>query len=313
MTTPQKLLTTFNESSTAFDVLAGVDLRGKFAVVTGGYSGIGLEMTRALVSAGADVLVPARRPAVAKAVLENIASVRALDLTDPVSINRFSSELISEKRDVDILINAAGVMKKSPTMVGPGWESHLAIHHLGPFLLTQGLMPVIAAEGRVIGLSSSAHFLSDIQWDDLHFEKPGTYDQWRAYGQSKTAVALFSLYLDGILSQRGAHAYSVHPGSILTPLQREIPREEQVRQGWIDSHGNAPDGFKSPEQGAATAVWAATSPLLVDHGGSYLQDCNLATSATSKDMLVGGVMPWATDPSAAARLWQLSEQIVAKL
>ena len=299
----------FSRDSTADEVLDGIDLHGRFAVVTGGYSGLGLEMTRSLAAAGADVLVPARRPEVARAALGIAASVVPLNLTDPSAVRRFAQDVVDGGRDLDILINAAGIMTGQRTLVGPGWEAHLAVHHLAPYLLGRHLLPAIAPGARVVGLSSSGHFLSDIRWDDPHFERTTEYDQWVAYGQSKTAVALFARAFDDLLSDRGAHAFAVHPGSILTPLQREVPAPEQRRLGWIDDQGRPPAGFKSAEQGAATAVWAATSPLLDAHGGAYCQDCDIAQNATTDDMLIGGVKPWVLDRDAAERLWALSARI----
>ncbi|MFD2795895.1 SDR family NAD(P)-dependent oxidoreductase [Promicromonospora vindobonensis] len=303
----------FGHDSTATEVLQGIDLHGRFAVVTGGSSGLGLEMTRSLAAAGADVLVPARRPQAARAALGDLASVAPLDLTDLPAVRRFAQDLLDRGRGIDILINGAGIMTAPRTIVGPGWEAHLAVHHLAPYLLTNQLLPVISAGARVVGLSSSAHFLSDIRWDDPHFRRTTDYDQWTAYGQSKTAVALFALGLDARLTERGAHAFAVHPGSILTPLQREIPTAEQHRLGWIDDHGRPPAGFKSVEQGAATAVWAATAALLEEHGGAYCQDCDVARPATTDDMLVGGAKPWVIDRDAAERLWDLTTRAVTGL
>ena len=161
----------------------------------------------------------------------------------------------------------------------------------------------------MVSVASSGHFLSGIRWTDPHFHQG--YDRWQAYAQSKTANALFAVHLDslGAAAGTGVRAFAVHPGSILTPLQRHIPREEQVAQGWMSADGTPAQGFKTPAQGAATAVWAATSPLLADRGGAYCQDCDIAEPATTDDMLTGGVKPWATDPEAAARLWHLSMEL----
>lgn len=153
-------------------------------------------------------------------------------------------------------------------------------------------------------LSSAAHFLSGMRWDDLHFDSG--YDRWLAYAQSKTATALFATHLAAVGAAYGLGAFAVHPGSILTPLQRHFPREEQIEQGWIDQHGRQAEGVKTPVQGAASAVWAATAPALDAHTGAYCQDCDVADPATDEDMLRGGVKPWATDPVDAARLWELS-------
>ncbi|MEU1118965.1 MULTISPECIES: SDR family NAD(P)-dependent oxidoreductase [unclassified Streptomyces] len=307
ITEQHKLGTGFGAHSTATDVLAGVDLTGATALVTGGYSGLGLATTRALVHAGAHVIVPARRPDTAEAALHGLprTEVRALDLSDLESVRVFSERFLETGRPLDVLINGAGVMACPEARVGPGWEAHFAVNHLGHFALAHRLSPSFASTGaRVVAVASSGHFLSDIRWDDPHFRSG--YDRWLAYAQSKTANALFALHLDRLGTPRDLHAFAVHPGSILTPLQRHIPRDEQLAQGWITQDGTPAEGFKTPEQGAATAVWTATSPLLKGRGGAYYQDCDIAEPATTDDMLIGGVKPWAVDPDAAARLWDLS-------
>ncbi|MGI5346888.1 SDR family NAD(P)-dependent oxidoreductase [Streptomyces sp. CA-250714] len=301
--------TGFGAHSTADDVLAGVDLSGRTALVTGGYSGLGLETTRALVRAGAHVIVPARRPAAAEEALRGVprAEVQELDLADLESVRAFSSGFLDTGRTLDLLINGAGIMACPETRVGPGWEAHFAINHLGHFALVNRLRPALTEGARVVSVASSGHFLSDVRWHDLHFRDG--YDRWPAYAQSKTANALFAVHLDKLGADSGLHAFAVHPGSILTPLQRHIPYDEQRAQGWITPDGTPAAGFKTPAQGAATAVWAATSPLLDGHGGAYCQDCAIAEPARTDDMLVGGVKPWAVDPDAASRLWQLSSEL----
>ncbi|MFC4122131.1 oxidoreductase [Nonomuraea zeae] len=299
----------FDARSTADEVLAGIDLSGRNVLVTGGYSGLGLAASSALARAGAHVIVPARRPAVAKEALRDVpgTEVRELDLASLDSVRKFGERFLETGRTLDIVINGAGVMAFPHTLVGPGWEAHFAINHLGHHALVNRLRPAFAAGARVVSVASAGHFLSDIRWDDLHFRDG--YDHWAAYGQSKTANALFAVHLDALGAAAGLRAFAVHPGSILTPLQRRIPREEQIAQGWIGRDGTQAAGFKTPEQGAATAVWAATSPLLDEYGGAYCQDCDIAEPATTDDMLIGGVKPWATDPGAAARLWRLSSEL----
>lgn len=308
--TQHKLGSGFGAHSTADDVLTGIDLSDMTALVTGGYSGLGLETTRALARAGARVIVPARRPAAAEEALRDIpkTEVHALDLADLESVRAFSDRFLDAGRTLDVIINGAGVMACPETRVGPGWEAHFAINHLGHFALVNRLRPALTpGRSRVVSVASSGHFLSGIRWDDLQFRDG--YDRWLAYAQSKTANALFAVHLDGLGAADGPRAFSVHPGSILTPLQRHIPREEQLAQGWITPEGEPAPGFKTPAQGAATAVWAATSPLLERYGGAYCQDCDLADPATTDDMLVGGVKPWALDPAQAARLWDLSSEL----
>ena len=302
--TQHKIGSGFGAASTADDVLAGIDLTGSTALVTGGYSGLGLEITRALTAAGAQVVVPARRTGTARQALDGIAEVDALDLADLDSVEAFAHRFLDTGRTLDLVITNAGIMACPETLAGPGWEAHFAVNHLGHFALINRLRTaLVPGRTRVVAVASSGHFLSDIRWHDPHFRTG--YDRWRAYGQSKTANALFAVHLNSL----GLRAFSVHPGSILTPLQRHVPRAEQIAQGWMDAHGVPADGFKTPQQGAATAVWAVTAPQLDDHGGAYCQDCDIAEPATDDDVLVGGVKPWALDPASAARLWQFSAEL----
>ncbi|WP_433187957.1 SDR family NAD(P)-dependent oxidoreductase [Actinoallomurus sp. CA-150999] len=306
----QKIGSGFGAQSTAEEVLTGIDLSGRTALVTGGYSGLGLETTRALTRAGAYVIVPARRRAAAEEALGEVpgTEVHELDLADLESVRVFSERILEAGRTLDVVIAGAGIMACPETRVGPGWEAHFATNHLGHFALVNRLRPALTpGRARVVSVASSGHFLSPIRWDDLH-SRTG-YDGWLAYAQSKTANALFAVHLDALGAGDGLRAFAVHPGSILTPLQRHVPRAEQIAQGWIDAEGRPVAGFKTPVQGAATAVWAATSPLLDAHGGAYCQDCDIAEPATTDDMLIGGVKPWAVDPGEAARLWDLSGEL----
>ncbi|MGK5553590.1 SDR family NAD(P)-dependent oxidoreductase [Actinomadura kijaniata] len=305
----RKIGSGFGAHSTAREVLAGIDLTGRTALVTGGYSGLGLEITRALSGAGARVLVPARRTGAAREALRGVDRVEVdeLELADLESVRRFGERVAGSGRAVDLVIANAGIMACPETRVGPGWEAHLAVNHLGHFALVNRLRPALAPGARVVAVASSGHFLSGMRWDDVHFRNG--YDRWLAYAQSKTANALFAVHLDALGERSGVRAFAVHPGSILTPLQRHVPREEQIAQGWMNEDGEPAPGFKTPGQGAATAVWAATSPLLAGRGGLYCQDCDVAEPATTDDMLVGGVRPWAVDAGDAARLWALSSEL----
>jgi NAD(P)-dependent dehydrogenase (short-subunit alcohol dehydrogenase family) len=290
----------FNNRSTASDVLAGLDLSGKTAVVTGGYSGIGLETTRALANAGATVIVPARRPELASKNLEGIAGteVDELDLADLESVQKFAERRLADGRHIDLLINGAGIMACAETRTPQGWELQFATNHLGHYALVNRLLPVLEG-ARVVSVSSGGHGLSAIRWDDPHFEDG--YDRWLAYGQSKTANVLFAVELDRL----GVKAFALHPGAILTPLQRHIPVEEQREMGWMDAEGNPPEYFKTTEQGAATQTWAATSPKLGALGGVYLEDCEVAQVSTEGP----GVRPHAIDPDEARRLWAYSADL----
>ncbi|NUP69319.1 MAG: SDR family NAD(P)-dependent oxidoreductase [Nonomuraea sp.] len=311
MTTAQhKIGSGFGATSTAGEVLAGIDLTGRLAIVTGGYSGIGLETTRALTEAGAHVVVPARRRATAEEALAGVKDVEVdeLDLGDQESVRGFAERFLASGRTVDIMIDSAGIMACPETRVGPGWEAQFATNHLGHFALVNRLWPAIAPGGaRIVSVSSRAHHFSGMRWDDVQWTRG--YDKWEAYGQAKTANVLFAVHLDRLGRDAGVRAFSLHPGGIITPLQRHIPKEEMIERGWIDEAGNVlnPQGFKTPQQGAATQVWAATSPQLDGLGGVYLEDCDIAEPAT--DTLPTGVKPWATDPTEASRLWDLSADL----
>ena len=307
--TPQKPIGSgFGRDSTAAEVLAGLDLTGVSAVVTGGYSGVGLETTRALTAAGASVLVPARRPDHARDVLAGLDAVDVdeMDLADLDSVRAFCDRLLASGRPVDVLINNAAVMANDETRVGPGWESQFATNHLGHFALTNRLWPALASRGaRVVSVSSTGHQSSGIRWDDVQFEDG--YDKWAAYGQAKTANVLFAVELDRLASPDGVRALSVMPGGIQTPLQRHLDRDEMVALGWFDEAGNDLYDWKTPEQGAATQLWAATSPRLAGIGGVYCEDSDIAFPAAPD--LQGGVSQHAIDPDQARRLWALSADL----
>ncbi|MFD5813574.1 SDR family NAD(P)-dependent oxidoreductase [Streptomyces sp. NPDC127038] len=310
-TAQHKIDSGFGARSTADEVLRGIDLSGKLAIVTGGYSGLGLETTRALTRAGAHVVVPARRPAAAREALADIegAETDELDLGDLDSVRGFAERFLASGRVVDIVIDSAGIMACPETRVGPGWEAQFATNHLGHFALVNRLWPAIAPGGaRVVSVSSAGHHNSGIRWDDPHWRTG--YDKWEAYGQAKTANVLFAVELDRRGRDFGVRAFSLHPGGILTPLQRHLPRAEMVERGWIDEDGKPlnPEGFKTPEQGAATQVWAATSPRLDGLGGVYCEDCDIAEPAPA-DGGRTGVRDYATDPEQASRLWELSAEL----
>jgi NAD(P)-dependent dehydrogenase (short-subunit alcohol dehydrogenase family) len=305
MSTPQQSINSgFGASTTAAEVLDGIDLTGKHVLVTGGYSGIGLETVKAVAAAGAQVVVPARRPKVAEEALAGIAGVETgeLDLGDLASVEAFANRLLDAGRGFDAVIDSAGVMASPETRVGPGWELQFAVNHLGHFALVNRLAPLLNEGSRVVAVSSGGHRRSPIRWDDPHFAEG--YDRWEAYGQSKTANVLFAVHLDRLAQGRGVRAFALHPGGILTPLQRHVSREDQVAMGWVDADGNAvADWFKTTEQGAATQTWAAFSPQLDGKGGVYLQDCDVA------ELGEGGVAEYAVDPEQAARLWDFSVEL----
>ncbi|WP_182875920.1 oxidoreductase [Microbispora sp. H10670] len=286
----------FGAASTAGEVLAGVDLTGRTAVVTGGYSGVGLAATRALAGAGARVVVPARRPETARRALAGVerAEVERLDLADLDSVRAFAERFLHRRATIDILMAAAGIMACPETRVGPGWEAQFAVNHLGHYALTHLVWPALTVTGaaRVVSVSSGYGADWRIRWDDPQFTRG--YDKWAAYAQSKLANILFARHLDRLGGPYGVHAFSVNPGWIRTPLQRHLTDGEMVAAGWIDAEGNAAPGlFRTPEQGAATPVWAATARELDGHGGAYCADCRVTGEGPADD-------------DEAARLWALS-------
>ncbi|MFI5679328.1 oxidoreductase [Streptomyces cellulosae] len=306
----QPLDSPFSATSTAEDVMAGLDLSGATAVVTGGYSGLGLETTRGLATAGARVIVPARRPGAARAALADVdgCEVIPMDLADLDSVRAASAQINGSIDRLDLLMAVAGVMATPERRVGHGWEGQLAVNHFGHFALACELYPLLAAAdgARVVVNSSAGHTLTGIRWHDPHFRTG--YDKWLAYGQAKTANALFAVQLDTLGRNDGVRAFTLHPGKIITGLQREMTLQEQIERGWVDEHGTVIGAdFKTASQGAATGLWAATSSLLNGRGGLYLEDCDVARiSAPAEPMDDGGVREYAIDPDAAARLWELS-------
>jgi NAD(P)-dependent dehydrogenase (short-subunit alcohol dehydrogenase family) len=228
--TPQQPLGSgFGARSTATEVLAGIDLSGRLAVLTGGYSGIGVETTRALTAAGAHVVVPARRP---EAVPEDLAKsdrveVHRLDLADLGSVRAFAEEFLASGRGIDVLINGAGVMACPETRVGPGWEAQFATNHLGHFALATGLHDALAAgaaergEARIVSVSSTAHMRAGVDFTDLHFTRR-PYDPQIAYAQSKTANVLFAVEATRRWAADGIFANAVNPGGVATGLQRHF-------------------------------------------------------------------------------------------
>lgn len=307
----------FGATTTAVEALAGRDLSGLTAIVTGGYSGLGTETTRVLSEAGATVVVPARDAAKAGAALAGMTRVEleSLDLADPASIDAFAGRFLASGRALPVLINSAGVMAAPLTRDARGHELQFTTNHLGHFRLAARLWPALrAAQGaRVVSVSSAGHHFGPVDFDDPNFERRD-YDKWQAYGQSKTANALFALELDRRGESHGVRAFSVHPGAILTDLVRHLDIEDFRRFGLVDEATGEVrlerrQGFKTVEQGAATQIWCATSPQLNGLGGVYCEDCDVAEPVSGTSEERRGVSPWAMDPEAAARLWPLSERL----
>jgi NAD(P)-dependent dehydrogenase (short-subunit alcohol dehydrogenase family) len=303
----------FGMRTTAAEVVAGIDLKGKTVLVTGGYSGLGLETVRALAGAGAKVIVGARRPDVAAEDLKGVANVtiRTLDLSDPASIDAFAAEVAGIAPKLDILINNAAIMACPLARDARGYESQFATNHLGHFQMTARLWPLIRAAGpgaRVVALSSIGHARNGLDLDDVNFERRD-YEKWLAYAQAKSANALFAFELDRLAAPHGVRAFSVHPGGIKTPLQRHLTMDEQIAMGWYKPDGTLIDIFKTTEQGAATSVWCATSPMLDGKGGVYCEDCDIALPWAEGMNPYSGVRPHVSDPALAEGLWTLSERM----
>lgn len=301
---------TFDAMSTADDVLAGVDLRGRRALITGASTGLGKETARALAAAGASVVLGVRSAdkgeAARASIVETVAGadveVAVFDLSSLASIRAFGAAFAADGRPLHLLVNNAGVMATPFERTADGFELQFGTNHLGHFALTQHLLPqlIASAPSRIVNLSSEGHRTAGVDFDDPNYERR-PYDMWQSYGQAKSANVLFTLELQRRFGGQGVSAYAVHPGMVNTELSRYMTREaikellDRVRSAPTNSSGKV--SYKSIPQGAATTVYAATSTE--PPPGSYLADCAVATAAAH-----------ATDPADAERLWALSEHLV---
>lgn len=307
----------FNATSTASEVIKGIDLKGKTAIITGGNTGIGLETTKVLAAAGATVIVPARDIDKAKANLAGIANVEleVMDLLRPESIDSFAEKFLATDRALDILINNAGIMWVPLRRDSRGIESQLAANYLGQFHLVARLWPALkkANGARVVNVSSQGHQFGGFNFEDPNFENR-EYETLQGYGQSKTACNLFTMELDARAMAFGVRAYSLHPGSVGgTDLAREASLELFQQMGFLDAEGKLlPEvaaSLKTIPQGAATTVWCATSPMLDEVGGVYCEDGDIAELAIGA-VPSGGVKPYSLDEKDAKKLWELSEEMI---
>jgi NAD(P)-dependent dehydrogenase (short-subunit alcohol dehydrogenase family) len=309
MTEPTPITTPFNARSTAAEVVDGIDLTGHRAIVTGAASGIGVETARSLAAAGAEVTLAVRNAKAGEQAAEDISAttgnkhvlVAPLDLADQRSVAAFTA---AWDGPLHILVNNAGVMMTPEMRTPEGWELQFATNHLGHFALTTGLHQALAAAGRarVVALSSVAHLRNAVDFEDIHFRQRA-YDPSVAYAQSKTANALFAVEAARRWAADGVTINAAHPGAILTNLTRHLSQQEldtAVSSGYV---------FKTPQQGAATSVLLATSPQLEGVSGRYFEDCNEARHHVPGT--TGGVADHALDPEAAARLWQVSLDMLA--
>lgn len=313
----------FTAASTAEDVIKGINLNGKTAIVTGGYSGIGLETARILSEAGAKVIVPARDTAKAKSRLENLnVELEEMDLMNPASIDAFAERFNATGRPLHILVNSAGIMAAPLVRDSRGYESQFATNHLGHFQLTARLWPALQkADGaRVVSVSSWGHRFSPVIFDDPNFNNR-EYDRIAAYGQSKTANILFAVQLDQSGRKHNVRAFAVHPGGIIdTDLSRHYSLDDLRSFGVLDENDkpilDPSRQLKTVQQGASTSVWCATSPQLEGKGGVYCENNNISP-VVPDDVDFGqqvgsmplGVLRYAIEPKSAQQLWTLSEQL----
>jgi NAD(P)-dependent dehydrogenase (short-subunit alcohol dehydrogenase family) len=304
----------FGFDSTATEVAARVDLRAKCAVVTGGSGGLGAETARALAGRGAHVVIAARDREKAERVAAEIrgsggsVEVLRLDLGSLPSVRAFADALRAKHAAIHILVNNAGVMASPLARTEQGFELQFGTNHLGHFLLTGLLLPALraGAPSRVVCVSSRGHNFSTVQLEDPNYERRA-YDKWEAYGQAKTANIWHAIELEKRAGHDGVHGLALHPGAIQTELGRHLTPEDIKALLARAGAGNL--RWKTPPQGAATQVWAATAPELEGRGGLYLEDCHVAGPQPEANGPTG-YAPWALDASGATRLWELSERLV---
>lgn len=308
----------YSNHPTTDDIIRGADLSGKRAIITGGSSGLGLETARALLKAGASVVLPVRNQDKGAAAREELlqkvpgadVSLDSMDLTDYDTVRRFADSQLAQDQPLDLLINNAGVMACPERHTDRGHEWQFTANHLGHFVLATALAPLLrkAAPSRVVVLSSLGHRLSPVHLDDPNFQQR-PYDKWLAYGQAKSANALFAREFNRRFSP-DIEAFAVHPGGVLTGLTRDLSIEELQQLGWFDQDGNPKPVFKTTAQGAATTLWAAIDPALSGHGGAYLENCGFSRPREETNPFAGYSSHITRDEDAAA-LWRLSEKMTS--
>ena len=309
----------FDAESTTDQVLEGIDLTGKIVIVTGCSSGLGAETARALASKGARITMTGRNVEKTQTVADGIREatgnerleVRALELDVPDSVRAFAKGWLADHDELNLLINNAGVMACPEGRNAEGWEQQFATNHVGHFLLTALLAPALkaGAPARIVNVSSGGHRFSDVNYDDMHFEKRD-YDKFVAYGQAKTANVLHAVELERRLGPAGVHAVAIHPGVILTELGRHMDEADLKLISESRTPDQPPMVFKPVEAGAATQVFAATAPELEGRGGLYLEDCQV--SGTEPPAGSMGASAWALDPDNAVRLWAYTEKLLGE-
>ena len=302
--------TGFGATTTADEVVAGVDLTGRRAVVTGAASGIGVETARSLARAGAEVTLAVPDTGAGERVARDIVAttgneqvrVAHLDLVDRATTGAFVQ---AWDGPLDLLVNNAGIMASPLARTPEGWESQFATNHVGHMALALGLHEALAAAGsaRIVSVSSSGHLSSPVVFDDLHFERR-PYEPWAAYGQSKTAKVLFAVEATRRWAGDGIVANALMPGGIMTNLQRHVP--QSTKDDWAKMIETGRFTPKTPQQGAATTLVAAVAPEFAGTGGHYLEDCNEAPTVANDAQVQAGVREWALDPAQAQRLWDVT-------
>ncbi|MCK0127307.1 SDR family NAD(P)-dependent oxidoreductase [Erythrobacter sp. F6033] len=312
-------MSNFGENSTASEVLASKDLSGKTIFITGGNSGLGMESGRAMAAQGAHVVLAGRDQgklddAVSSIKNENPdAQIETIicDLGSLESVQSCGKEASQRLGKIDVLLNNAGVMACPHSKTADGFEMQFGTNHVGHFLLTKQLMPLIekGQDKRIVNLSSRGHHITPVNLDDPNFENR-EYNEWASYGQSKTANILFTVGLENRFADKGIHAYAVHPGGIQTNLGRHMSEEEEAALVARVTENDPDFSWKTIPQGAATQCWAATAAELEGKGGVYCEDCHVAeVDDTSPN---SGVRSYALDQASADRLWSMSEEMVGE-
>ncbi len=316
----------FGAQSTTDEVLAGIDLAGKRVLITGVSAGLGVETARALAAHGASVVGAVRDPAKARTATVHVGAGAAkgggldlveLDLASLASVRACAAGLVAAGDAFDLVIANAGVMACPKGQTADGFETQFGTNHLGHFVFVNRIAPLLKAGGRVVNLSSAGHRFADVDLDDPNFERT-PYNEFVAYGRSKTANVLFAVELDRRLGGRGVRATAVHPGAIQTELGRHMTPEviQEMLRLVTAATGQAPDmanvGWKTIPQGAATSAWAAVVAQSKDVGGRYCEDCHVATTVDNADTGRGGVRAYALDPDRAKALWVKSEAMVGE-
>jgi NAD(P)-dependent dehydrogenase (short-subunit alcohol dehydrogenase family) len=310
----------FGARSTTSDVIAGHDLSGKTILITGASSGIGYETAQTLLGAGAEVIIAARDRAKGEQAVQELhraypdsqITFLPLDLGSLASVRQAAEHFFSHWNRLDVLINNAAIAATPLSYTVDGYEQQFATNYLGHFLLARSLVLALrkAAPARVVSLTSGTHRASDIHFDDIQYQhRP--YDKWEAYGQSKTADALLAVALTQHFGEQGITANAVNPGGVLTGLQQHLSDSERLAR-YYDAEGKLLPSFKTPEQGAATSVWASVASELEGIGGLYLEDCQQAIPYDPEISPLTGYMPYALNAEYAERLWTISEQLVER-